>query len=177
MSGNLQTYRGGDLTIVISHPILGAAHVIGGFDTDSIVSIERPNAAWSNKDTADGRTVRSHNKSRTVNATIHLSQGSRSNDVLQGFYNHDERSLTGRDGIFTCTIADKSGRSYLYSNECYVTPPQNYEFNVEAGVRDWIITLAGCEGHIGGNDMLDVDTQAVLEQLNIQIDDTWKLAV
>lgn len=177
MSGNLQTYRGGDLTIVISHPSLGAAHIVGGFDTDSVISVERPNVAWENKETADGITVRSGRKTRMVNVTIHLSQGSRSNDVLHGFYKHDERSPTGRDGIFTCTITDKTGRSYLYSAECYVTPPSNYDFNVEAGVRDWIITMSGVEEMIGGNDMLDIDTQVTLEALGIRIDDQWKLTV
>lgn len=177
MSGNLQTYRGGDLTIVISHPKLGAAHVVSGFDTDSIISVERPNVAWENKETADGITVRSGRKTRMVNVTIHLSQGSRSNDVLDGFYKHDAKSARGRDGIFTCTIADKTGRSALSSAECYVTPPQNYDFNVEAGVRDWVITLAGVDERIGGNDMVDVDTQNVLEALGIRIDDEWKLTV
>lgn len=174
-TGLLGTYMPSEVKIVISAPSLGINHVLANFSEDTFVNLELPQDTWSEKESIDGYTTRSHHLTKTMRATITLDQASKSNDVLSGLHAFDAKSLRG-EGIFTCTIADKSGRSYAYSSQCYVKKPQNQEFGAQAGTRAWVIVMAGTDSYIGGNTMLDEDTIATLEKLGIQIDDSWKLS-
>ena len=120
MASTLSSYVPSAVTIVINHPATNTTHVLGGYSTDSVVSIEFPDETWTETVGIDGHTYRTHRLDRTYRATVSLSQNSRSNDVLNAIAQYDQQDLSGIDGIFTCTITDKSGRSYLYSNQCFV---------------------------------------------------------
>lgn len=173
--GLLGTYAASAVTIVISHPALGINHVLTNFGEDTFVNLELPQETWTEKESIDGYTTRSHHMTKTLKATVTLDQASKSNDVLSALHAYDAISLRG-EGVFTCTIADKSGRSYAYSAQCYVKKPQNQEFGAQAGTRAWTIVMSGTDSYIGGNSPVDAETVAILEKLNIRIDDTWKLS-
>ncbi|MEG0407245.1 MAG: phage protein [Bacilli bacterium] len=173
----ISSYVPSAITIVISHPKLNISHVITNLNNDSLVSIEYPEQTWTNTTSADGYTTRTHRLDKTVQMTINLEQTSRSNDVLSALLRNDENDLTGLDGIFTCTFADKSGSSYVYSSQCYVSRPQTQEFGASVGTRSWMITFAWADQWIGGSGLIDPETVQVLETMGINIDDKWKSVV
>lgn len=175
MATQLASYRPSSIVLAISHPKSNTSHVVSGMAKDSVVSIEYPEAAWSEKTLNNGETVRTHSKDNTLRLTIHLDQTSPSNDYLSALSKYDENDLTGLDGVFTCTFADKSSRTYAYSAQCFVKRPQSYEFGSDTSVRDWVIVMPSADQHLGGAGKLDPDLVSALESLGVVIDDTWKI--
>ena len=176
MAGQMiQSYVPSSITIVINHPATNTTHVVGGMAADSVVSIEYPDETWTEKVLNNGELVRTHRKDDTIRLTVHLDQTSMSNDVLFGLHKYDQNDLTGLDGVFTCTFAVKSSRSYAYSSQCFVKRPQTQEYGNDTNVRDWVIVMSNADQLIGGAGKVDQDTANVLEALGIVIDDTWKL--
>ena len=161
------------VTIVINHPATNTTHVLGGYSSDSVVSIEFPDETWTETVGIDGQTYRVHRLDRTYRATISLSQTSRSNDVLNAIAQYDERDMTGLDGLFTCTITDKAGRSYVYSNQCFLKKPQTQEFGSSLSNREWVIVLAGSDAYVGGSERIDQETLDVLTAFGIVVDEKW----
>lgn len=174
MANQLASYRPSSIVIAISHPDSNTNHIIGGLAKDSMVSIEYPEAVWSEKTLNNGETVRTHSKDNTLRLTIHLDQTSASNDYLSAISKYDDKDLSGLDGIFTCTFADKSSRTYAYSAECFVKRPMSYEFGSDTSVRDWVIVLSNADQYLGGSGRIDPDLLSSLDALGITIDDTWK---
>lgn len=160
------------VTIVLSHAGTNTNHVVGGYTTDSTVSIEYPDDTWTEEVSVDGVTSRVHKLDRTARATVSLSQGSRSNDILSALLRNDERDLSGK-GMFTCTITDKSGRSYYNSSATFVKRPNTQAYGQSVNSREWVLVLTWADQWLGGNDMIDPDTQRTLENLGITVDDTW----
>lgn len=172
---NLASYRPSSIVIAISHPKTNTSHIVGGMAKDSVVSIEYPEATWAEKTLNNGETVRTHSKDNTIRMTIHLDQTSASNDYLSGLAQFDENDLTGLTGMFTCTFADKSSRTYAYSAQCFIKRPQSYEYGNETSVRDWVIVMPSADQHLGGSGVVEPELEASLEALGVTIDDTWKL--
>ena len=141
---------------------------------NSVVTLDYPEATWTEKTLNNGETVRTHSLDKTLRMTVHLDQTSASNDFLSAIASYDERDPTGLDGIFTCTFADKSSRTYAYSAQCFVKRPQNYEYGNDTSNRDWVIVLAGAEQYLGGAGKVDVELLNALTALGVTIDDTWK---
>lgn len=174
MANQLASYRPSSIVIAISHPDSNTNHIIGGLAKDSMVSIEYPEAVWSEKTLNNGETVRTHSKDNTLRLTIHLDQTSASNDYLSAISKYDDKDLSGLDGIFTCTFADKSSRTYAYSAECFVKRPMSYEFGSDTSVRDWVIVMSNADQYLGGSGRIDPDLLSSLDALGVTIDDTWK---
>ena len=173
MASTLSSYRPSSLVIAISHPSSNTSHIVNGLSKDSVVSIEFPEATWTEKTLNGGETVRTPSKDNTLRMTIHLDQTSASNDYLSGLAKHDEKDLTGLDGQFTCTFADKSSRTYAYSAECFIKRPMSYEYGSDTSVRDWIIVMPDAEQHLGGSGRIDPELLTALKQLGVDVDDVW----
>lgn len=176
MASQLASYKPSSIVIAITHPDSNTSHIIGGFTKDSVVSIEYPEAVWSEKVLNNGETVRTHSKDNTLRMTVHLDQTSASNDYLSALSKWDERDTSGLDGIFTCTFADKSSRTFAYSAECFVKRPMSYEFGSDTSVRDWIIVLSNADQQLGGAGKVDPELLDSLTLMGIQVDDIWKTA-
>lgn len=173
-TSQLASYRPSSIVIAITHPKTNTSHIVSGMSKNSVVTLEYPEATWTRKTLNYGETVRTHNLDKTLRMTIHLDQTSASNDYLSKIADYDEKDLTGFDGIFTCTFADKSSRTYAYSAQCFVIRPQNYEYGNDTSNRDWVIEMANAEQYIGGSGKLDAEMVNSLEALGADIDDTWK---
>lgn len=173
MAGALRSYVPSALTIVINHPATNTTHVLGGYSSDSAVSIEFPDETWTETVGIDGDTTRTHRLDETYRATISLDQTSKSNDVLSAIARYDKQDVTGLGGIFTCTITDKSGRSYVYSSQCFLKKPTTQGFTNATTTREWMIVLAWSESWIGGSGYIDPETQDVLEAFGIVVDEKW----
>lgn len=174
MASQLASYKPSSIVIAITHPESNTSHIVGGLAKDSLVSIEYPEAVWSEKTLNNGETVRTHSKDNTLRMTVHLDQTSASNDYLSAIALFDDKDPSGLEGIFTCTFADKSSRTFAYSAECFVKRPMSYEFGSDTSVRDWIIVLTNADQYLGGSGKIDPDLQASLEMLDVDIDDKWK---
>ena len=111
MTTQLASYRPSSIVIAISHSSTKTTHIVGGMAKDSVVTIDYPEATWMEKTLNNGETVRTHSKDNTLRLTVHLDQTSASNDYLSALSDYDDRDLTGMQGIFTCTFADKSSRT------------------------------------------------------------------
>lgn len=170
--GIVGSYVPSQLTIAISHPQTNSNFILGGYGSDSIISVERENPTWESTEGADGYHQRTHRLSKTIRITVTLLQVSEYNDFLSGLVAYDENDLRG-GGLFTCTVADKSGRSYAMSNQAYVIEPSSYESSQSATTRDWVIVLPYADHYIGGNGMLTPDQQEQLARLGVNIDDDW----
>ena len=173
MASQLASYRPSSIVIAISHPSTNTSHIIGGMAKDSMVSIEYPEAVWTEKVLNNGETVRTHSKDNTLRLTLHLDQTSASNDFLSALSKYDDKDLTGRDGIFTCTFADKSSRTFAYSAECFVKRPMTYEFGSDTSVRDWIIVLSNADQYLGGSGKVEPELLEALSALGVTVEDTW----
>ena len=173
MASQLASYRPSSIIIAISHPATNTSHIIGGMAKDSMVSIEYPEAVWTEKVLNNGETVRTHSKDNTLRLTLHLDQTSASNDFLSALSKYDDKDLTGRDGIFTCTFADKSSRTFAYSAECFVKRPMTYEFGSDTSVRDWVIVLSNADQYLGGSGRVEPELLEALSALGVTVEDTW----
>ena len=173
MASQLASYRPSSIVIAISHPSTNTSHIIGGMAKDSMVSIEYPEAVWTEKVLNNGETVRTHSKDNTLRLTLHLDQTSASNDFLSALSKYDDKDLTGRDGIFTCTFADKSSRTFAYSAECFVKRPMTYEFGSDTSVRDWVIVLSNADQYLGGSGKIEPELLEALSALGVTVEDTW----
>ena len=173
MASQLASYRPSSIVIAITHPATNTSHIIGGMAKESMVTIEYPEAVWTEKTLNNGETVRTHSKDNTLRMTIHLDQTSASNDFLSGIAKFDDRDLSGRDGIFTCTFADKSSRTFAYSAECFVKRPMTYEFGSDTSVRDWIIVLANADQYLGGSGKVEPELLETLNALGVNVEDVW----
>lgn len=174
MANQLASYRPSSIVIAITHPRTNASHIVGGLAKDSLVDIEQPEAIWTEKVLNNGETVRTHSKDNTLRLTLHLDQTSASNDFLTALSKYDDKDLTGRDGIFTCTFADKSSRTYVYSAECFVKRPMSYTFGSDTSVRDWVIVLSNADQYLGGSGIVDEELLKSINDLGFDIDDEWK---
>ena len=173
MASPLASYRPSSIVIAISHPATNQSHIIGGMAKDSMVSIEYPEAVWTEKVLNNGETVRTHSKDNTLRLTLHLDQTSASNDFLSALSKYDDKDLTGRDGIFTCTFADKSSRTFAYSAECFVKRPMTYEFGSDTSVRDWVIVLSNADQYLGGSGRVEPELLEALSALGVTVEDVW----
>lgn len=173
MASQLASYRPSSIIIAISHPATNTSHIVGGMAKDSMVSIEYPEAVWTEKVLNNGETVRTHSKDNTLRLTLHLDQTSASNDFLSALSKYDDKDSTGRDGIFTCTFADKSSRTFAYSAECFVKRPMTYEFGSDTSVRDWIIVLSNADQYLGGSGRVEPELLEALSALGVTVEDTW----
>lgn len=175
MATKLASYRPSSIVIAISHSPSNTSHIVGGMAKDSVVTIDYPETTWMEKTLNAGETVRTHSKDRTLRMTIHLDQTSASNDYLSKLADFDEADLSGMEGIFTCTFADKSSRTYAYSAQCFLKRPQSYEFGSDTSVRDWVIVMPDADQHLGGSGKIDQDLVTALEAFGFDVEDIWKV--
>jgi hypothetical protein len=175
MANSLSSYRPSSIVVAITHPATNTSHIVGGLAKDSMVSIEYPDAAWTEKTLNYGETVRTHSLDNTLRMTLHVDQTSPTNDFLDALAKFDEKDPTGLEGIFTCTFADKSSRTYAYSSESFIKRPMSYEFGSDTSVRDWIVVLTNADQKLGGSGKVDDELVSSLATLGVDIDDAWKI--
>ena len=172
--GMINTYSPQSVLVTISHRATNTTHVVSGFKSDDFISIESPNSEIPTEKLREGDVTRTMHDDTDRKVTLKLDQGSASNDVLTALAKYDRANMRGNKGIFTCTITDTSGRTYVNSSQCFLQTPQTQGFGANSGTREWVIIMVGCNSNIGGNSQLNLETQNILEAFGITIDDTWK---
>lgn len=169
------TYKPSSIVIAISHPATNTNHIVGGLAKDTLVSLEYPDATWTNKTLTGGELVRVHSKDDNVRLTINIDQTSATNDYFEALADFDEKDPSGLDGEFTCTFADKSSRATAYSASCFIQRPQTYEYGSDTNSREWVIVMANADKYMGGSGRVDPDLVSALAAFGIDIEDRWKI--
>lgn len=172
MSTNNATYAPSEVVVIISHEAIGN-HIVGGFSANEMVTVNRANPTWSHESSPDGFHTRVHNLDKSGTAAITLVQTSSSNDALYALAAYDE-ARKNDEGLFSITIADKSGRSVITSNSAYVSVPQEKSYGREVGNRAWNVVMIDCEEYIGGNGQLTKEVISMLEAAGFSVDEKWK---
>lgn len=172
MSTNNSTYAPSDVVVIISHETIGN-HIVGGFSANELVTVSRANPTWTHETSPDGFHTRTHTLDKSGTAAISLVQTSSSNDALFSLASFDE-ARKNDEGLFSITIADKSGRSVISSNSAYVSVPQEKAFGREVGTRVWNVVMMDCDEYIGGNAKLSKEVISMLEAAGFSVDDKWK---
>ena len=171
-SSRLATYAADEVTITIIHKKLGLSHTLSGFSTDSKVTIERATDTWEHQTGVDDTTTRVYSANRSSKITLHLSQGSSSNDVLTALHEYDVRRKDS-SGIFAIQVKDNSGRTTFFSPEAYIGVPPTATFNQSLTNRDWVIQCTRGSTYLGGNGPVDAEDVAVMQTLGFAVDPKW----
>lgn len=171
----IATYSPGDINIIIRQPKLGVVYKVDGFTDTGTVDFAREVDSFTMYTSVDNRHTRVFNKNTSGTATFHLAQTSDSNDVLQGLYDTDVKSVEGGGQGYPIEvlIQDNNGRSFMFSQYAYFGKPadSNYTNNVEE--RQWTLYMPNCETYVGGNMNFSGAAAAALEAMGVAIDPDW----
>jgi hypothetical protein len=168
----LATFSPNDVTVVITQPSSGIAHIVSGYSEDSIVNIERNAETFTLYTGADNTSTRIYNANKSATVTLSLQQTSASNDILSLLYANDSATRNA-SGLFSLQISDASGRSRFFSDDAYVGVVPNTAFANSMQTRDWVLHAHNLDTYIGGNAILSPDDQDVITTLGGSIDAKW----
>jgi hypothetical protein len=130
--------------------LLACGIPVSGFAVDSVVKMERTEAAFVSKTGVDGQTTRSKTNNRHVKITFHLMQSSSSNDALSALHNIDLAASNGA-GVAPSMILDRGGTSSYICSKSWIAKAPEPEFGQSAGAREWIIEGVLDNDFTGGN--------------------------
>lgn len=170
---NLGSYSPEDLIVIIQHPDF--SHQITGFvESGTFLSFDRSVDRATLVSAVDGthaaRVLR-RNKAGTI--TLSLMQTSESNDVLTRIGILDEEAHSNKY-LFSILIKDSSGRTVMSASQAFLGNDPTVSFSDGIENRDWTITVAQLDKHIGGNSKFSPDNQTTLETLGYTVEDQWK---
>jgi hypothetical protein len=97
---------------------------------------------------ADGKVARSRTLRRSAKITIKLMATSETNDALSALANADRRNV---GGPVPFTLNDRSGRTKLFSPQCWVEKEPDVTFGNQVGTREWELRCVQVEAFVGGN--------------------------
>lgn len=173
MAERLASYVPDEVVIIITHDASGTSHRVVGYMQDSFVTIARAEDSWTHETSADGKATRINNANDSGTIVIDIMQSSASNDYLTALYNYDKQYKNNK-GVFSIIVKDGSGRSMDRSDEAYISTYPERVYGNGINGRTWTISCTQMESYVGGNSLLDIDTQDALNSLNAPVDDSWK---
>lgn len=120
---------------------------IMGFAPGTFVRVERQEDTFTMAVGAGGDVVRVRNRNRSAKATITLLQSSPTNDLLSAAARVDEKSGAGYGGFM---LRELTGTTLLQGENAWIDKPASVEFGADASNREWTITIADLDEHVGG---------------------------
>ena len=172
---NLGSYSPEDVIVLIQHEDF--SHQVTGFvESGSFLTFERSVDRATLVSSVDGNhaaRVLRRNKAGTL--TISLMQTSESNDVLTRIGVLDEDYHRNKY-LFSIMIKDMSGRTVMSASQAFLGNDPTVSFSDGVETRDWTITVARLDKHIGGNSKFSPDNEATLADLGYTVEDQWKSA-
>lgn len=122
---------------------------IDGFSSDSVVDIERLEAATTFRKAMDGSGTAFLDKYGTYRVTLHLEQTSESNTILHLIFKIYQ--MTGMNIAMPLTVTDQAGNTSLVSVDTFFEnePPSN--FGSESGNSTWTFLCHNASYTKGGN--------------------------
>lgn len=129
-----------------------------GMADGTFININKEEAPFTTKVTADGVVSRSYKDSGLYTVDITLHSASSSNDVLTKLWILDEATQRAKFPLF---IKDAFGTSLFQSTTSWVSSVPDMSFGKEITDRKWTITCSEVSINIGGNE----DASALLNDL------------
>lgn len=169
-TNRLATFAPNDVTIVLTHESSGMSHIVGGFAEDAIVTVDRNAETFTLYTGADDTNTRIYNANTSGTMTLSLQQTSASNDILMALYEQDRAS---RNGLFSISVRDNSGRSNYFAEEAYIGVVPSSAMANSMQTRDWVIHAPKMTSIIGGNGPVSSEDAAALDQLGVPVDPRW----
>lgn len=168
----LGTYSPKDVQVVITGTTKEINHVVNGTVDGTFISVSRliPRAEMYNG--ADSSNIRVLRDIENHEITLTLHQGSESNDVLSQLFALDKQHRRG-EYLFNVLIKDSGGRTLVSATNCFISSPPDLEYGVEVSERPWVITAVCADVFIGGHARFTQDTANTLQELELEIDDSW----
>lgn len=166
----LATYAPNDVIVVISQVSSGLSHIVGQYSEDAIVSVDRNADTFTLYTGADNSNTRIYNANTSGTITLSLQQTSTSNDILFGLYEQDRQS---RNGLFSISVSDKSGRSVYFAEEAYIGVVPSSAFSNSMNTRDWVLHAPNLSTEIGGNNPISTEDALGLSQLGRTVASKW----
>jgi|SRR5690606_25522285 len=167
---NTGTFSPDEVISIVS--FRGVDHVIGGYSEGTFITAERTEPSSVSVSTVRGASGRIKRNIKRGTITISLNSMSSSNDVLNQLFILDEEN-NDSTGFFTLSIADKTGRSWLYGRECYISLQPAMELSTEEATKSWEITCGYLEMSHGGNAAIPLEIVTQLQNLGMTIVDRW----
>jgi hypothetical protein len=122
------------------HDVLFALVPMSGFATDTMVTIEEDEQAFTLVKGVDGAISRSKNLGQTALVTIHLMSTSKSNAVLSALHEQDKLAAGGA-GVSPILIRDRNGASVFASDKSWIEGMPTVTRGKEANAREWKIRV------------------------------------
>lgn len=119
-----------------------------GFADGTFISLNKDEAPFRSRTTADGVTVRLYRNSQTYTVELTLHIGSPSNDFLTKLWQLDE--ITGK-GKFPILIKDGSGTDLFFSATSWIEGLPTMVKSTSVDVRTWRIKCASAGVNFGNN--------------------------
>lgn len=166
----LATYAPNDVVVVITQQSTGLSHIVGQYSEDAIVTVDRNADTFTLYTGADNTNTRIYNANTSGTITLTLQQTSTSNDMLFSLYEQDRQS---RNGLFSISVSDKSGRSTYFAEEAYIGIVPSSAFSNSMNTRDWVIHAPNLVTEIGGNNPVSTEDALGLEQLGRPVAAKW----
>lgn len=139
MADEFATYSPDDIVIVV-----GGADIQGIAD-GTFVKAVRNEKGFKTKVGAGGAVTRIRSRNFTGLITIVLQSISKSNDVLQAFYDADENidgSFPRNAGVVSVMIKDLNGNSLATAERAWVTKVPDWERSDDGPNTEWEIECA-----------------------------------
>lgn len=173
MDLNTGSYSPDEVLVIVSHKSLGVDHVVGGFSEGTFITAERAEPTSVSVRAVRGSGGRIKRVIREGTITLNLNSMSSSNDVLDKLFQLDEIS-NDTTGFFTLSIADKTGRSWVYGKECYISIQPSAEFSTEESQKSWQIICGNLQIEHGGNAVIPEEIVAQIEALGFTVPERWR---
>lgn len=172
---NLGSYSPEDVIVLIQHDEF--SHRVTGFtESGSFLSFERSVDRATLASSVDGNhTARVLRRNKAGTLTLSLMQTSESNDVFTHIGILDEESHSNKY-LFSILIKDMSGRTVMSASQAFLGNDPSVSFSDGIETREWTITVAQLDKHIGGNSKFSPDNEATLASLGYTVEDQWKSA-
>lgn len=122
---------------------------LDGFSTDTVVDIERLEAATTFRKAMDGSGTAFLDKFGTYRVTIHLEQTSESNTILHLIFKVYQ--MTGINIAMPLIITDKSGSTSFTSVDTFFENEPPTSFGAESGTSTWTFICHNASYTKGGN--------------------------
>jgi hypothetical protein len=124
--------------------------ILDGYADGDAITVE-PDAPFFTKYVgADGKVTRAKTLNRCTKVTFRLAQSSAVNDQLSALLNGDLLAANGA-GVVPFALIDRSGRTVIAAEHCWVSEAPSVSFTNDVGTREWVIECGRTELFIAGN--------------------------
>lgn len=139
----LHTYAPSEVSVFIA-----GVYEVSGFSGDSIITLTKDATTFATNVGAMGDVERTKDPNDIYTLTLHLSQTSPSNTILNTLHNVDKATARG---LFPLHMQDSSGNTFFISGTCWIDSIPEASFSTSVDSREWILKATDNLYNFSGN--------------------------